>query len=111
MQEKQCCRTVWYATAAVAPACSFLETRTYAHIFPSVASLSVPMVGAAHEEAAVTAGICAAEAGDVGGRAIDVFEMERRIPPYLFALAVGDIAVKEISPRVNVYAGKRVPSH
>ena len=39
-----------------------------------------------------------------------MFEMERRIPPYPFALAVGDIAVKEISPRVNVYAGKMVAS-
>ncbi|CAI7882668.1 unnamed protein product [Closterium sp. NIES-53] len=38
------------------------------------------------------------------GRVEEVFEMEQPIPPYLFALAVGDIASKTLSPRVKVYA-------
>ncbi|CAI5530394.1 unnamed protein product [Closterium sp. Naga37s-1] len=37
-------------------------------------------------------------------RVEEVFEMEQPIPPYLFALAVGDIASKTLSPRVKVYA-------
>jgi leukotriene-A4 hydrolase len=38
------------------------------------------------------------------GRAIDRWEMPEAIPPYLLALAVGDIASRELSPRVRVWA-------
>jgi leukotriene-A4 hydrolase len=38
------------------------------------------------------------------GRAIDRWEMPEAIPPYLFALAVGDVASRELSPRVRVWA-------
>lgn len=34
------------------------------------------------------------------------FEMRQQIPPYLMALAVGDLVYKEISPRTGVYAEK-----
>jgi aminopeptidase N len=34
------------------------------------------------------------------------FEMRQAIPPYLLALAVGDLEYKEISPRTGVYAEK-----
>ncbi len=38
-----------------------------------------------------------------GGRAFD-FRLEQPVPPYLFALAVGDIAFKPLGPRTGVYA-------
>ncbi len=38
-----------------------------------------------------------------GGRAYR-FRMDQPIPPYLFALAVGDLAFAEIGPRTGVYA-------
>jgi leukotriene-A4 hydrolase len=39
-----------------------------------------------------------------GGRAIDQWEMPQPIPPYLLALAVGDLASRDLSPRVRVWA-------
>jgi aminopeptidase N len=36
------------------------------------------------------------------------FDMRQPIPPYLMALAVGDLVYKEISPRTGVYAEKSV---
>jgi aminopeptidase N len=38
------------------------------------------------------------------GRAVERFEMDQPIPPYLFAFAVGDLAHREIAPRSRVYA-------
>jgi leukotriene-A4 hydrolase len=38
------------------------------------------------------------------GRATDRWEMPEAIPPYLFALAVGDVTSRELSPRVRVWA-------
>ncbi|KAL3692215.1 hypothetical protein R1sor_005866 [Riccia sorocarpa] len=37
-------------------------------------------------------------------RVIDRFVMEQPIPPYLFALAVGDITFEEVGPRTRIYA-------
>ncbi|MBN9163744.1 MAG: hydrolase/aminopeptidase [Myxococcales bacterium 68-20] len=39
-----------------------------------------------------------------GDRAVERFEMPQPIPPYLVALAVGDLASKELSPRSRVWA-------
>jgi leukotriene-A4 hydrolase len=38
------------------------------------------------------------------GRALDAWEMPEPIPPYLLALAVGDVVSRELSPRVRVWA-------
>ncbi|MDB4935226.1 MAG: Aminopeptidase [Labilithrix sp.] len=38
-----------------------------------------------------------------GDRAVERFEMPQPIPPYLFALAVGDLASKDLSPRSRVW--------
>jgi leukotriene-A4 hydrolase len=38
------------------------------------------------------------------GEAIERFEMPQPIPPYLFALAVGDLAFQEVGPRCGVWA-------
>lgn len=38
-----------------------------------------------------------------GGRAFE-FRLEQPVPPYLFALAVGDIAFRAVGPRSGVYA-------
>jgi leukotriene-A4 hydrolase len=38
-----------------------------------------------------------------GGRAFS-FRLDRPIPPYLFAIAIGDIAFRELGPRTGVYA-------
>ncbi len=39
-----------------------------------------------------------------GARAFERFEMPQPIPPYLFALAVGDLASRELGPRSRVWA-------
>ncbi len=59
--------------------------------------------------AGMRAVMSAAQAGTAGerdaeGRAVYRFTMDKRIPPYLFALAVGDIAFRRIGPRTGVYA-------
>jgi aminopeptidase N len=41
---------------------------------------------------------------DGQGRAVYRFRMDKRIPPYLIALAVGDIAFRPIGTRTGVYA-------
>ena len=41
---------------------------------------------------------------DAQGRAVYRFRMDKRIPPYLIALAVGDIAFRPIGTRTGVYA-------
>ncbi|CAM6118045.1 unnamed protein product [Calypogeia fissa] len=41
---------------------------------------------------------------DSEARAIESFVMEQPIPPYLFALAVGDITYEEVGPRTRIYA-------
>ncbi|HEX5108803.1 MAG TPA: M1 family metallopeptidase [Vicinamibacterales bacterium] len=38
-----------------------------------------------------------------GGRAFE-FRLDQPVPPYLFALAVGDLAFRELGPRTGVYA-------
>lgn len=38
------------------------------------------------------------------GRVVEYFHMEQSIPPYLFAMAAGDIAHADLSPRSRVYA-------
>jgi aminopeptidase N len=43
------------------------------------------------------------EAG-AAGRAVDHWRMPQPIPPYLLALAVGDVQSRELSPRVRVWA-------
>lgn len=43
------------------------------------------------------------------GRAVEEFEMEQPIPPYLFAFAVGEINCREVGPRTRLYA-EAVPS-
>lgn len=39
-----------------------------------------------------------------GGAAVERFVMDQPIPPYLFALAAGDIAHRDLGPRARVYA-------
>ena len=39
-----------------------------------------------------------------GGRAVELFHMEQCIPPYLFAMAAGDITFADLSPRSRIYA-------
>ncbi len=39
-----------------------------------------------------------------GSRAVETFELPQPIPPYLIALAVGDLASKELGPRSRVWA-------
>lgn len=41
---------------------------------------------------------------DAQGRAVYRFRMNKRIPPYLIALAIGDIAFRPIGTRTGVYA-------
>ncbi len=41
---------------------------------------------------------------EVGEHAVHRFEMPQPIPPYLFAFAVGDLASRDLSPRVRVWA-------
>ena len=41
---------------------------------------------------------------DAAGRGVFRFRMDKRIPPYLIALAVGDIAFRPIGPKTGVYA-------
>ncbi len=41
---------------------------------------------------------------DPGGRDVFRFKMDKAIPPYLFALAIGDIAFKAIGPNTGVFA-------
>lgn len=41
---------------------------------------------------------------DAAGRTVYRFRMDKRIPPYLFALAVGDLAFRPIGTRTGVYA-------
>jgi len=41
---------------------------------------------------------------EAGGRSVYRFKMDKAIPPYLFALAVGDIAFKAIGKSTGVYA-------
>ncbi|KAM7270313.1 hypothetical protein ACFE04_029527 [Oxalis oulophora] len=38
------------------------------------------------------------------GRVVEEFEMNQPIPPYLFALAVGELGCREVGPRTRVYA-------
>ncbi len=45
-----------------------------------------------------------APATDAEGRAVFRYRMEHPIPPYLIALAVGDIAFRRIGPNTGVYA-------
>jgi leukotriene-A4 hydrolase len=40
----------------------------------------------------------------VGGTAVESFDMPQPIPPYLFALAVGDLTSRELGPRSRVWA-------
>jgi len=59
--------------------------------------------------AGMRAVMSAAKAGtenerDAKGRAVYRFNMDKRIPPYLFALAVGDLAFRPIGTRTGVYA-------
>jgi aminopeptidase N len=41
---------------------------------------------------------------DTDGRQVQRFGLDQRVPPYLFALAVGDLAFEPIGPRTGVYA-------
>jgi aminopeptidase N len=64
---------------------------------------------AIHVPAGMRAVMSAAQGGTAGerdaqGRAVQRFVMDKRIPPYLFALAVGDIAFRPIGSRTGVYA-------
>ena len=38
------------------------------------------------------------------GRVVELFQMEQCIPPYLFAMAAGDITFADLSPRSRIYA-------
>eukprot|EP00249_Psilotum_nudum_P003428 c16812_g1_i2 orf=341-1930(+) len=49
-------------------------------------------------------GACEESRWMMGGRVVEHFLMEQPIPPYLFALAAGDIAYEDLSPRSRVYA-------
>jgi len=42
--------------------------------------------------------------GDVGGLAVERWEMPQPIPPYLLAFAAGDLAARELGPRSRVWA-------
>src|SRR6185369_7897748 len=55
---------------------------------------------------ALTAVMAAAHRGrsEEGELAVERFEMPQPIPPYLFALAVGDLAARDLSPRTRVWA-------
>jgi aminopeptidase N len=46
----------------------------------------------------------AVERREDGDRAFERFEMPQPIPPYLFALAVGDLASRDLGPRSRVWA-------
>jgi aminopeptidase N len=41
---------------------------------------------------------------DAGGRRVQRFRLDQPVPPYLFALAVGDLAFEAIGSRTGVYA-------
>jgi aminopeptidase N len=55
---------------------------------------------------ALRAVMAAADRGrsEIGELATHVFEMPQPIPPYLFAFAIGDLASRDLSPRVRVWA-------
>ncbi len=55
---------------------------------------------------ALTAVMAAADRGrtESGELATHRFEMPQPIPPYLFALAIGELAARDLSPRVRVWA-------
>jgi leukotriene-A4 hydrolase len=63
------------------------------------AQLDVP----AELRSLMAARFVARQAG-AAGRAIDQWQMPQPIPPYLLALAVGDLSSRELSPRVRVWA-------
>jgi leukotriene-A4 hydrolase len=46
--------------------------------------------------------------GDVPGTRIFLFEMPQPIPPYLLAIAVGDLHSRDLSPRARVWAEKEM---
>ncbi|KAL5982512.1 Leucine aminopeptidase [Asimina triloba] len=51
-----------------------------------------------------SAGACDDALWCADDRAVEEFQMEQPIPPYLFAFAVGEIAAQEVGPRTRVYA-------
>jgi leukotriene A-4 hydrolase/aminopeptidase len=54
--------------------------------------------------AVMSAGPAGVEKGSVPGTRTFLFEMPQPIPPYLLALAVGDLASRDLSPRSAVWA-------
>jgi leukotriene-A4 hydrolase len=54
--------------------------------------------------AVMSAGPKGARGGAPGGRRTMLFEMPQAIPSYLVALAVGDLASRDLSPRARVWA-------
>lgn len=58
---------------------------------------SAPVVGEA-------AGACDDSLWCADGRVVEEFSMEQPIPPYLFAMAVGELGWRDVGPRTRVYA-------
>ncbi|RWR81793.1 leukotriene A-4 hydrolase isoform X1 [Cinnamomum micranthum f. kanehirae] len=56
-----------------------------------------PVVGEA-------AGACDDSLWCADGRVVEEFSMEQPIPPYLFAMAVGELGWRDVGPRTRVYA-------
>ncbi|KAM0941274.1 putative leukotriene-A(4) hydrolase [Dioscorea sansibarensis] len=48
--------------------------------------------------------LCPSSAWCADGRVVEEFSMEQPIPPYLFALAAGEIGSRDVGPRTKVYA-------
>jgi leukotriene-A4 hydrolase len=49
-------------------------------------------------------GACDDRTWQAEGRAVECFRMEQSIPPYLFAMAAGEIVSFDLSPRSRIYA-------
>ncbi|KAH7420364.1 hypothetical protein KP509_13G004000 [Ceratopteris richardii] len=65
--------------------------------------MSAAHLGRSAPSAAEAKGACHESKWLMEGRIVEYFNMEQTIPPYLFAMAVGDIVHADLSPRSRVY--------
>lgn len=75
------------------------DTPAVRQTFDARITVPAPLVAVMGAEMTTPRGRAAA-----GGQRTFEFRMQDPIPPYLFALAVGDIAFREVGPRSGVYA-------
>eukprot|EP00249_Psilotum_nudum_P003744 c17232_g2_i1 orf=2-1486(-) len=68
------------------------------------AVMSAAHVGRSAPSPGEANGACEEGKWMMDGRVVEYFLMEQSIPPYLFALAAGDVAYEDLSPRSRVYA-------